>query len=521
LPKTPKSKYRLEGQNCFIPAALLSCWVLIMGEDEGRPPSEKIPIEKIDEFTWRIPQYKKGMRVPGLVFANDSLMEKMRTDRTLEQCANVTYLPGIYKNAITLPDGHEGYGFPIGGVAATDYEDGVISPGGVGYDINCGVRLLSTTLTEKDVRPKLAQLTESIYNNVPSGLGSRRKDFSISNRDLDSLVTEGVQWLINKGIGWAEDAQHCEEGGHMKGGDPNKVSSTAKNRGLTQIGTLGSGNHFLEIQKVDKIFNPETAKTFGIREEGQVTVMIHCGSRGYGHQVCSDYLRVMEHAVQKYNISLPDRELACAPGNSPEAKDYIQAMACAVNYAFCNRQAIMHWVRQSFQQVYHDDPEKFGLKLVYDVAHNIAKVETHKIDNTNKKVWVHRKGATRAFPAGREELPQDYRSKGQPVLIPGSMGTSSWVLVGTEKAMDLTFGSTAHGAGRMMSRSAAKRKAYGGDIKTALEKRGIVVRAASSMVLAEEADFAYKNVDVVADVSDKVGIATKVARLVPIAVVKG
>jgi tRNA-splicing ligase RtcB len=307
----------------------------------------------------------------------------------------------------------------------------------------------------------------------------------------------------------------------MKNADPDKVSSTAKSRGLTQIGTLGSGNHFLEIQKVDKIFDPETAKVFGIREEGQVTVMIHCGSRGFGHQVCSDYLRVMEHAVQKYKISLPDRELACAPGSSNEARDYMQAMACAVNYAFCNRHAIMHWVRQSFQQVYHEDPEKFGLKLVYDVAHNIAKVETHKVDKANKKVWVHRKGATRAFPAGHEEIPQDYRSKGQPVLIPGSMGTSSWVLVGAEKAMDLTFGSTAHGAGRMMSRSAAKRQFYGGDIKTALEKRGIVVRSASAMVLAEEADQAYKNVDVVVDVSDKLGIATKVARLVPIAVVKG
>ncbi len=492
-----------------------------MGEDEGRQPTEKVPVEKINDYTWRIPQYRQDMRVPGLVFANDALMEKMKTDRTLQQCANVASLPGIYKNAITLPDGHEGYGFPIGGVAATDYEEGVISPGGVGYDINCGVRLLSTTLLEKDVRPKLPQLAETIFGNVPSGLGSRRKDFSIGSRDLEGLVTEGVQWLINKGLGWAEDAEHCEENGHMQNANPDKVSSTAKSRGLPQIGTLGSGNHFLEIQKVDKIFNPETAKAFGIREEGQVTVMIHCGSRGYGHQVCSDYLRVMEHAVQKYKISLPDRELACAPGKSNEARDYIQAMACAVNYAFCNRHAIMHWVRQSFQQVYHEDPEKFGLKLVYDVAHNIAKVETHKIDNRSKKVWVHRKGATRAFPAGREEIPQDYRSKGQPVLIPGSMGTSSWVLVGGEKAMGLTFGSTAHGAGRMMSRSAAKRKFWGGDIKTALEKRGIVIRSASTMVLAEEADPAYKNVDLVADVSDKVGIATKVARLVPLAVVKG
>ncbi len=471
---------------------------------------------------WKIPQYKPEMRVPGMVFANQALLEKMQTDRTLWQCSNVSQLPGIYKHAITLPDGHEGYGFPIGGVAATDYEDGVISPGGVGYDINCGVRLLSTTLSEKDVRPKLAPLAEAIFRNVPSGLGSRRKDFTISNSDLEKLVTEGVQWLIDRGLGWSEDADHCEENGRMKNANPDKVSNTAKNRGLTQIGTLGSGNHFLEIQKVDKIFNSKTAKAFGITHEGQVMVMIHCGSRGYGHQVCSDYLRVMEHAVQKYKISLPDRELSCAPGNSSEAKDYIEAMACAVNYAFANRQAIMHWVRQSFQQIYGQDAEKFGLKLVYDVAHNIAKLETHDVgDGVKKKVWVHRKGATRAFPAGHPDVPDDYRSEGQPVLIPGSMGTSSWVLVGSQKAMDLTFGSTAHGAGRMMSRSAAKRQFWGGDIKSALEKRGIVVRAQSASVLAEEADPAYKNVDMVADVSDKVGIATKVARLVPLAVVKG
>ncbi len=492
-----------------------------MGESESRTAPEKIPLEKVNDYMWRIPKYKSAMRVPGMVFANQALLEKMQTDRTLWQCANVTQLPGIYKYAVTLPDGHEGYGFPIGGVAATDYNDGVISPGGVGYDINCGVRLLSTTLSEKEIRPKLAPLAETIFRNVPSGLGSRRKDFTISPSDLEKLVVEGVQWLIDRGLGWPEDAEHCEERGHMANANPDKVSTTAKHRGLTQIGTLGSGNHFLEIQKVDKIFNEKTAKVFGIEHEGQVMVMIHCGSRGYGHQVCSDYLRVMEHAVQKYKITLPDRELACAPGNSNEAKDYIEAMACAVNYAFANRQAIMHWVRQSFQQVYHEDAAKFGLKLVYDVAHNIAKVETHKIDGGEKKVWVHRKGATRAFPAGHPDVPADYRSEGQPVLIPGSMGTSSWVLVGSEKAMDLTFGSTAHGAGRMMSRSAAKRQYWGGDIKAALEKRGIVVRAASTSVLAEEADPAYKNVDVVADVSDKIGIATKVARLVPLAVVKG
>ena len=492
-----------------------------MSESESRAAPERIPLEKVNDYMWQIPKYKPEMKVPGMIFANQVLLEKMQTDRTLWQCSNVAQLPGIYKHAITLPDGHEGYGFPIGGVAATDFENGVISPGGVGYDINCGVRLLSTTLTEKDVRPKLAPLAETIFRNVPSGLGSRRKDFTISPRDLETLAVEGVQWLIDRGLGWAGDAEHCEENGHMKNANPDKVSNTAKNRGLTQIGTLGSGNHFLEIQKVDKIFNQKTAKAFGITGEGQVTVMIHCGSRGYGHQVCSDYLRVMEHAVQKYKISLPDRELACAPGNSPEARDYIEAMACAVNYAFANRQAIMHWVRQSFQQVYGQNAEKFGLKLVYDVAHNIAKAETHNIDGVQKKVWVHRKGATRAFPAGHADVPDDYRSEGQPVLIPGSMGTSSWILVGSQKAMDLTFGSTAHGAGRMMSRSAAKRQYWGGDIKTGLEKRGIVVRAASASVLAEEADPAYKNVDIVADVSDKVGIATKVARLVPLAVVKG
>ena len=478
-------------------------------------------LEKITEYSWRIPKYKPGMNVPGVVFANKDLLAKMQTDRTLQQCVNVTQLKGIYKYAITLPDGHEGYGFPIGGVAATDYEEGVISPGGVGYDINCGVRLVTTNLTEKDIRPKLAQIVNTIFENVPSGLGSRRKDFKVTEQDLDGLVTEGVQWAIDRGLGWPEDAKHCEENGCMKNANHDKVSRNAKNRGLTQIGTLGSGNHFLEIQKVDKIFDPATAKAFGIESEGQVTVMIHCGSRGFGHQTCSDYLQVMERAVQKYKIVLPDRELACAPGKSREAEDYFQAMACAVNYAFVNRQTILHWVRQSFQQVFKEAPEKFGLKLVYDVAHNIAKIETHRVNGDKKKVWVHRKGATRAFPPGHPEIPRDYSSAGQPVFIPGSMGTSSWLMVGTEKAMEISFGSTAHGAGRMLSRTAAKRNFWGADVKKSLEARGIYVRSASSVVLAEEADPAYKNVDVVVDISDKVGIATKVARMVPIAVVKG
>jgi tRNA-splicing ligase RtcB len=420
-----------------------------------------------------------------------------------------------------LPDGHEGYGFPIGGVAATDYENGVISPGGVGYDINCGVRLLTTSLSEGDIRPKLPDLATTIFNNVPSGLGSRRKDFRVTPTELDQVAREGVPWVIEKGYGWKEDVEHCEESGCMKNADPNKVSSTAKSRGETQLGTLGSGNHFLEIQKVDKIFDPRIAKVFGINHEGQVTVMIHCGSRGYGHQICSDYLRVMERAVHKYKIELPDRELACAPGTSPEAQDYFQAMSCAVNYAFVNRQTIAHWVRQSFEQVFKKPAETFGLNLVYDVAHNIAKIEEHEIDGQTKKVWIHRKGATRAFPPNHEAVPADYRPYGQPVIIPGSMGTSSWLLVGTAKAMEITFGSTAHGAGRMLSRTAAKRQFWGGEVKKALESRGEVIRAASQVVLAEEADQAYKDVDKVAEVSDKVGIATRVARLVPLAVVKG
>ena len=485
-----------------------------------RAPS--VPLEKIDDYSWRIPtSYKSGMRVPGMVFADEQLVEKIKTDRTLDQCANVAHLPGIYKYAVTLPDGHEGYGFPIGGVAATDYEEGVLSPGGVGYDINCGVRLLTTNLSESDVRPYLAALTTTIFRNVPSGLGSHRKDFRLNIHELEQLITEGVPWAVEKGMARPEDIKHCEEGGHMEGANPDKVSSRAKQRGLPQSGTLGSGNHFLEIGKVDKIYDKKVAKTFGVTHEGQVTVLIHCGSRGFGHQTCSDYLRVMERAVHKYNISLPDRELACAPGTSDEAQDYYQAMACAVNYAFVNRQVITHWVRQSFKEVLKRPAEDFGLDLVYDVAHNIAKIEEHTVDGKRTKVWIHRKGATRCFPPGHRDVSADYRSVGQPVIIPGSMGTSSWLLVGTPKAMEVSFGSTAHGAGRMLSRSAAKRRFWGGDVKRALEGRGIVVRSASSVVLAEEADPAYKNVDRVVDVSDKVGIATRVVRLVPLGVVKG
>ncbi len=461
------------------------------------------------------------MRVPSVIFADEELLQKMRSDRTLIQSANVAHLPGICRYSVTLPDGHEGYGFPIGGVAATEYNEGVISPGGVGYDINCGVRLLATDLNEPQMQVNLKAVTDSIFKNVPCGLGSRRKDFRVTTGDLDRLAAEGIPWMVDHGMGWKEDIEHCEEKGSMKTADPSKVSTTAKKRGATQIGTLGSGNHFLEIQKVEKIFNAEIAKAFGINNEQQVTVMIHCGSRGFGHQICSDYLRVMENAVRKYRINLPDRELACAPGNSPEAANYFGAMSCAVNYAFANRQAITHWVRQSFEQVFKQSAETLGLRLIYDVAHNIAKIEHHHIEGQRQRVWTHRKGATRAFPPGSPDLPKDYHTVGQPVIIPGSMGSSSWLLVGTKRAMEISFGSTAHGAGRMMSRSAAKRRFWGGDIKDALESRGIIVRAASKVVLAEEADLAYKDVDRIAEISDKLGIATRVARLVPLAVVKG
>ena len=387
---------------------------------------------------------------------------------------------------------------------------------------NCGVRLLVTNLDEKDVRPKLQELMTTLFNNVPSGLGSRRKDFKVTHSTLDRIAIEGAKYIIdNYGLGWSEDIKHIEEEGAMDGADPSKVSPVAKDRGMAQIGTLGSGNHFLEVQRVDKIFNREVAKAFGITHENQITVMIHTGSRGYGHQICSDYLKVMERAIHRYNIKIPDRELACAPASSPEAEQYFSAMACAVNYAFANRQAITHWVRQSFERVFNTSADKLGMKLVYDVAHNIAKLEEHRVNGERKKVYVHRKGATRAFPPNHPQIPADYRSVGQPVIIPGSMGTASWLLVGTEKAMDLSFGSTAHGAGREMSRAGAKRQLTASYVEESLRRKGIVARAASKAVLVEEADESYKNVDKVVEVSHNVGIALKVARLVPIGVAKG
>jgi tRNA-splicing ligase RtcB len=478
-------------------------------------------VKKISDVEYRIdPIESKGMRVPVTIYANEELLSKMLSDRTIQQAMNVATLPGVQKHVVVLPDGHEGYGFPVGGVAAMSVDDGVISPGGVGYDINCGVRLIRTNLDEKDVRPKLKDLVNELFRAVPSGVGSEGV-VKLSNSELDEVLTEGVYWAIRNGYGWEEDAEVCEENGKMNGADPSKVSNMARKRGAPQLGTLGSGNHFLEVQRVDKIYDHEAAKAMGIDHEGQITVLIHCGSRGLGHQICSDYLRVSESALKKYGITLPDRELACVPNSSPEGEAYRKAMYSALNFAWSNRQMITHWTRKAFEKVFNMSESDLGMHLVYDVAHNIAKVEEHKIDGSLRQVVVHRKGATRAFPANRPELPERYRSLGQPVLIPGSMGTASWILLGNARSMELTFGSTAHGAGRTMSRAAAKRSYTAQEVQKRLEVRGIYIKALTKEGVVEETPEAYKDVDAVADVSHKVGIATKVARLVPIGVIKG
>jgi tRNA-splicing ligase RtcB len=480
-------------------------------------------LKKISDLEWEIPEtFKPGMRVPARIYANQKLLNKMRNDHTFDQLIGVTFLPGIYKWAIALPDAHQGYGFPIGGVAATDIETGVISPGGVGYDINCGVRLLRSSLNKKDVIPHMQTLLNNLFRNVPSGLGSKGKITSLSFSELEKVLRDGAGWGVENGYGWEEDLTHSEERGCMKSANPAKVSQKAKERGRSQIGSLGSGNHFLEIQYVDKIFNPNIAKQLGIVEEGQVTVMIHTGSRGLGHQACSDFLRTMEQAMNKYpNIKVPDRELACAPLNSKEGMDYMEAMACAANFAWCNRQLITHWVRESFESALKQRADDLDLHLIYDVAHNIAKLEEHKINGSTKKVCVHRKGATRAFPPNHKVLPPDYKSIGQPVLLPGSMGTASYLLVGADRAMELSFGSTAHGAGRSLSRQAALKKYWGETVQKEMEAQGTFVKAATPRVLSEEAPGAYKDIHEVAQVSNDLGIATFVVRLKPLGVTKG
>lgn len=460
-----------------------------------------------------------GMNVPVRIYADEPLLQKMLSDRTIMQARNVASIPGIVSHSVVLPDGHEGYGFPVGGVAAMDAEEGMISPGGVGYDINCGVRLLRSNLTEQTVRSKLKDLVNDLFSSIPSGVGSKGA-VRLTNSELDEVLVNGVNWAIDHGYGSSNDSDVCEENGKIPGADPNKVSDKARKRGAPQLGSLGSGNHFLEIQKVAEIHDEEAANRMGIKE-GTITVLIHCGSRGFGHQVCSDYLRVAEQAMEKYNINLPDRELACVPNNSEEGESYRKAMFAALNFAWSNRQMITHWTRKSFERVFNQTESDLDMKLVYDVAHNIAKVERHKVDGKERKLVVHRKGATRAFPSNRDEIPSKYRDLGQPVLVPGSMGTSSWILLGKPNSMDLSFGSTAHGAGRTMSRSQARRNYTEDYVKKSLNDKGIFIKALTRDGVVEETPEAYKDVDAVVNVSHNLGIATKVAKLIPIGVIKG
>ena len=476
--------------------------------------------KKIGENEYLLePDSNLGMKVPVRIYANESLLNKMMTDRTLLQAQNVASIPGILSHGVVLPDGHEGYGFPVGGVAAMDAEEGMISPGGVGYDINCGVRLIRSNLTEEIVRSKLKDLVTDLFSSIPSGVGSKGA-VKLSHSELDEVLVRGVNWAIDNGYGSSHDADVCEENGQIDNADPNKVSDKARKRGAPQLGSLGSGNHFLEVQKVSEIHDEEAAERMGIKE-GTITVLIHCGSRGFGHQVCSDYLRISEQALEKYGINLNDRELACVPNTSEEGESYRKAMFSALNFAWSNRQMITHWTRKSFERVFKQSESDLDMKLVYDVAHNIAKVETHKIDGKERRVIVHRKGATRAFPANKKEVPSLYRDIGQPVLIPGSMGTASWILLGKPNSMNLSFGSTAHGAGRTMSRSKARRNYSEHDVKKSLGDKGIFIKALTRDGIVEETPQAYKDVNAVVNVSHDLGIATKVAKLIPIGVIKG
>ena len=480
-------------------------------------PLEKL--KRIDETKIEVPlNYKQGMRVKGIIYVDD-LLEKDLESQSIDQVANVATLPGIIGASLAMPDIHTGYGFSIGGVAAFDLKEGIVSPGGVGYDINCGVRLLKSNLTKDKVLPKIKDLVNVLYNEVPSGVGSKGK-IRLGPDDEKKILLYGAKWAVDQGFGNAEDLKKTESGGYIEGADPSLISRKAYERGRAQQGTLGSGNHFLEVQYVDEIYDEQAANILGLFRD-QITVMIHTGSRGFGHQVCTDFLEVMERAAIKYKIVLLDKELACAPYASSEAQDYLAAMRAAANYAWANRQCIMHWAKESFMNIFNISPRELGMSLIYDVAHNIAKVEEHEVNGKNTKLVVHRKGATRAFPPGHPELPEIYRSLGQPVLIPGDMGRVSFVLLGTEKAMKETFGSTCHGAGRVMSRHQAIRKAKGRSIWREMEDKGIIVKSAGRETLAEEMSEAYKDISNVVDVVHKAGISKKVARLRPIGVIKG
>jgi tRNA-splicing ligase RtcB len=478
-----------------------------------------VTLRKLREYVWEIPR-EGEMRVPARVLASESLLDEISEDLTLQQLENSTHLPGITKHAICMPDGHQGYGFPVGGVGAIDAEDGCISPGAIGYDINCGVRMMATNLVYDDLRGREEELVDALFANVPSGLGGG----GIVQTDkgtLEEILDRGVQWAVENGYGIESDLTHCEDEGVRPESDPSTVSKKAKDRGRQQVGSLGSGNHFLEVQRVTDVYRDEVADAFGLRED-QIVVLIHCGSRGLGHQICTDYLREIEQEHQDLLERLPDRELAAAPAGSQLAEDYYHAMGAAINYAWTNRQLIMHRTREVFERVFGRPWEEMEMELLYDVAHNIAKKEVHEVDGRERELYVHRKGATRAFPAGREEVPRVYRSVGQPVIIPGSMGAGSYVLRGGEHSMAETFGSTAHGAGRLMSRTQAKDEFWGGDIQDDLRQQNqIYVKAQSGATIAEEAPGVYKDVDEVVRVSDELGIGDKVARTYPVCNIKG
>jgi tRNA-splicing ligase RtcB len=478
-----------------------------------------IKLRQIDAYRWEIPREGK-MRTRGLIFSSREMLPVIQEDQSLQQVANVATLPGIVGPSLAMPDIHWGYGFAIGGVAAFDLSDGVVSPGGVGYDINCGVRLLRTGLSREQVAPRMETLVNTLFTNIPSGVGSRRQDFKLNGAAFKKVLQDGCGWAVKEGFGEASDLAHIEAGGAIPGADPEAVSDFALNRGKDQLGTLGSGNHFVEVGYVDEIYDGDLAAKLGLFAD-QVTAIVHTGSRGLGHQVCEDYIKVMLKASAKYGIELPDRQLCCAPLSSPEGKKYLAAMAGAANFAFANRQMITHWVRESFEQVFQMGPRELGLELVYDVAHNIAKIETHTVEGQPRKLCIHRKGATRAFPPHHPEVPEAYRETGQPVLIPGDMGRYSYVLVGTERALTETFGSTCHGAGRVMSRHQAKKAARGRSIIQELAAKGITVRGAGRGTIDEEISEAYKDVESVVDVVHGAGIARKVARLRPLGVMKG
>ena len=475
-------------------------------------------LRQIDQFHWEVPKSGK-MRVPGIIYATAAMLQDAQQSEPIRQVTNVATLPGIVKASLAMPDMHWGYGFPIGGVAAFDWNEGVISPGGVGYDINCGVRLAATALVESQIRPQLEPLINTLYQNIPSGVGSKGP-LKLSIQEEKRMLKEGSRWAVRQGFGDDEDISHTEDNGCLPGADPELVSTRALERGQKQLGTLGSGNHFLEVGVVDKIFDPLVAEVFGLFE-GQVTVMLHCGSRGFGYQVCDDFLASMTKHVNTIGIELPDRQLACASIQSDLGQRYRRAMACAANYAWANRQILLHRTREVFQHVLGMGPRDLGMRLVYDVCHNIAKREEHFIDGRKQVVCVHRKGATRSFPPGHPALDDAFRSVGQPVIIPGDMGTASYVMVGTEVAMAETFGSTCHGAGRVLSRKAAKKASKGRSIQRELEDKGVLVRWTGRGTLAEEMPDAYKNITEVVNVVHGAGLSRKVAKLRPIGVIKG